>query len=331
MTQAIWNIEWLNQNAQRSYPLSEEATRRDESNTFVLPNDLIVDLVWPVQASASVQTDRFYISNIAVFGTGITISLGYWPVGALEGAVIGSVSVATSAHQRNQSYFISGIGDFFDSIGKITIGDLTNTLLTGGLFTFDLAGGRIEPTVVRPNLRGVSALILVNGQDRSDPIVGDVELVAGRNVRLVQNPNPGGNPQIRIDAISGAGLNQECLCSDTQPDVAGPIRTINGIAPDQNGNFLLQGDDCIELTAVAAGLHMKDRCSKACCGCNELEKIVQDLEQMMNQVSTMDGLTKRLDSTVQSALNNLLASKTSDLPCLIPSWVPTGATGPTGP
>jgi len=333
----IWNIEWLNQNAQRGYPLSEEATRRDVSGTFVLPTDLIVDLVWPVQAASTIQTDRFYVSSVAVFGTGITISLGYWPDTAIEGTAIGSVSVATATHQRNQSYFISGIGDFFDSIGKITIGDLANTLQTGGLFQFDLEGGRIEPTVVRPNLRGVSALILVNGQDRSDPIVGDVELVAGRNIRLVQNPNPGGNPQIRIDAISGAGLNQECLCTDTQPDVAGPIRTINGIAPDQDGNFILLGDDCIELAGITAGISMKDRCSQACCGCEELAKIVADLETMMNQVSTMDGLTKRLDASVQSAITNLLASKTGELPCLIPSWVytgttgTTGATGPTGP
>lgn len=311
----VWNVEWLNQNSQRNYPISEGASRKDVTGTFELPLDLIVDLVWPVQASANVEADRFYVHSITVFGDGVTIALGYQLPDALEGTPIGSVSVARATHQQNQSYFISGVGDFYDSIGKITIGNLTNVLSSGGLYTFDLAGARLEPTVIRPNLRGVSALVLVNGDDRSDPISGDVEFVAGTNVRLVPNPNPGGNPQIRLDAIQGAGLNQECDCSGDLPQDAPCIRTINGIPPDANGNFTLLGDDCFQMEGMDHGISIKDLCSQACCGCQELEKIVQDLEQLATQVNTLDKLTGKLDATVTVALVNLLASKSSDLPC----------------
>ena len=310
-----WNVEWLNQNSQRNYPLSEGVNRKDVTGTFELPLDLILDLVWPVQAAADVQTDRFYVYSVTAFGEGVTVTLGYHIVGQLEGTPIGSVSVAAATHQENQAYFISGIGDFYDSIGKITIGRLDNILTSGGLYNFSLDNSRLEPTVVRPNLRGVSAMILVNNEDRSDPIHGDVELVAGTNVRLVPSPNPGGNPQIRIDAIQGAGLNQECDCSDQLPEDAPCVRTINGIPPDDAGNFTFLGDECITLEGVDNGIQMKDACSQACCGCEELEKIIQDLEQLLLQVNTLDNLTSRLDSTVNTAMVNLISSKSSDLPC----------------
>lgn len=311
----VWNAEWLNQNSQRHYPIAEGASLKDATGTFSLPLDLIVDLVWPVHAAANVQADRFYVHSVAIFGDGITITLGYHIVGNVSGDPIGSVSVARTTHQENQSYFINGIGDFYDSIGKITIGRLDNVLSSGGLYNFELDGARLEPTVVRPNLRGVSAVVLVNGEDRSDPIFGDIEFVAGTNVRLVPNPNTGGNPQIRIDAIQGAGLNQECDCSDQLPTDASCIRTINGIPPDDAGDFKLLGDECLQLNAADHGIEIVDSCSQACCGCSELEKIVQDLELLMVQVNTLDSLTNKLDSTVNTAMVNLIASKSSDLPC----------------
>ena len=30
----LWNIEWLNQNSQRNYPLSEEASLKDLTGTW---------------------------------------------------------------------------------------------------------------------------------------------------------------------------------------------------------------------------------------------------------------------------------------------------------
>ena len=311
----IWNVEWLNQNSQRNYPIAEGVNRKDVTGTFELPTDLIVDLVWPVHAAATVQSDRFFVHSVTMFGEGLTITIGYHIDGNPEGDPIGSVSVARATHTINQSYFINGIGDFFDSIGKITIGSLDNALSTGGLFNFDLSGARLESTVIRPNLRGVSAVVLVNGDDRSDPIFGDIEFAAGTNIRLVPNDNPGGNPQIRIDAIRGAGLNQECDCSDQLPLDAEPIRTINGIPPDENGNFNLLGDECLQLTPIDNGLQMEDECSQACCGCDELEKIIQDMELLAVQINTLDNLTSRLDGSVNTAMVNLIASKSSDLPC----------------
>jgi hypothetical protein len=312
----------LNQNAQRNYPLSEEADLRDVTGTIKLPLDLIVDLVWPVQAASSVQSDRFYIHSMAMFGTAITITMGYMqPPSLANGFVdtplaIGSVSVSRDTHQRNQSYFIHGAGEFSDSVGKITIGDLDNVANIGGSYTFDLSGSRIEPTAVRPNLRGVSALVLVNGSDRSQQLTGDIEFVTGQNVDLqVTTSAITGNPQIRISALNGLALNEECECSNT-PTTAQPIRTVNGIPSDTlSRDFKLLGDDCLQFEAIEGGLRIVDKCSSSCCGCNELNTILTDLETMNIQINTMSGLYDQMNAQVSTAMVAALASKTNELPC----------------
>lgn len=307
----IWNVPWLNENSQRNYPLSEEATLKDVSGSFRLPLNLIVDLVWPVHATAAVETDKFHLMNISVFGDGITITLGY------NGTAIGSVSVSNTTHQTHQSYFVHGIGDFFDSVGKIAVGELGDTLSAGGSYDFDLAGGRLEPTTIRPNIAGVTAMVAVTNQDRSDYLQGDVELVAGRNIEFTVTNTPGENPRIRIDAVSGAGLEEECVCSNLTQD--GPcIRTINGVYPDDSGNIeLVSADDClvIEPAEAANQIQFRDQCSKSCCGCEELDTIVNDLNILQIEISTLSGVASRLDASVTTALLNLLGSKTGELPC----------------
>jgi len=307
----IWNVPWLNENSQRNYPLSEEATLLDTSGSLRLPLNLIVDIVWPVHASAAVETDKFHLFNVSVFGDGITITLGY------DGQAIGSVSVSRTTHQTNQSYFIHGIGDFFDSVGKIAVGELGTALSAGGSYDFDIAGGRLEPTVIRPNLKGVTALVAVTDQDRSDYLQGDVEFVSGRNVEFTVTTAPGANPRIRIDAISNTDLNEACTCGNLT-STAPCIRTINGVYPDDGGNIqLVSVDDClvIETADVPYQLHFRDQCSKSCCGCAELNVIVNDLNILNIEISTLSGVANRLDAEVTTAVLNLISSRTGELPC----------------
>jgi len=309
----IWNVPWLNENTQRNYPISEEATLFDISGSFRLPLNLIVDLVWPVQATADVETDHFHIYNVSIFGDGITITLGY------DGTPIGSVSVSRTTHEINQSYFISGIGDFYDSVGKIAIGELDTLLSSGGSYSFDVAGGRLEPTVIRPNLKGVTAVVIIDGQDRSDPLYGDVEFAAGRNMEFTVSTVPGGNPRIRFDAVESADLTDDCECSNLTSD-APCIRSINGVTPDGSGNIeLVSVDDCLVIEPGASGnqLQFKDQCSKSCCGCEKLNTVVEDLNLLTIEVSTLTGVADRLDASVSSAFINLMASRTGELPCEI--------------
>jgi len=306
----VWNVEWLNQNANRNYPLSETASMKDTTGSITIPQDFLVDMVWPVHSSEALLTSQFYVSALSIFSQGITITISY------QSAIVGTVSISSINFTKNSTHFIQGIDSFFDSIGKVTIGKLDTIQQFAGSYEFDVDGGRLEPTVVRPDLRGVSSLVLSSNGDQSDPITGDIVLEAGSNIRLTPDLVAG---TIRIDAIDGEGFNAECV-SEGDLQKKESIKTISGVIPDVNGNIQLVGSTCINITAEGeATLKMEDVCSEPCCGCEELEVITNTLQFVRTQVESLANLAARLEAGMQQMHMNLAASKTADIPCDLPS------------
>lgn len=298
----LWNIDWLTANSQRHYPVSEEAGGRDTSDSFTIPFDLVVDFLWPVHADPTIDPAKFHIIGIGVFGIGVTVAIGY------NGVTIGSVSVDASTHVRFQSYYISGTGLFFDTVGKITIGDLAAAMQSPGSYSFDLSNGRLETTTIRPDVRGVSALYVKNGDEISEALQGDVVLQAGRNFSLSFAAGIGAEPdRVVLNAIDGAGLNTECACSENNELPC--VKTINGIEPDGAGDFTLLEDDCLKLNAIANGLQLTDECSKPCCGCAELAVVEETLNFVMTQANSLANLAERLEAAITAMETNLLSSK----------------------
>ena len=297
--QGLWNVEWLNQNAQRRYPLHDDVTAKDVTGTFTLPNDFLVDLIWPVHADPSIDPTLFHVLSVGVFGTGVTLSLGY------NGSPIGSATIDAATFSTNQTFLIHGTGVFFDTVGKVVLGSLETILNHAGLFIFDTVGARLSPTVVKPDIRGVSALYVQNGDELSAAIQDDVIIQAGTRmlINLVQVP---GEPTARLvfNAIDGLNLNESCACNTNS--TAPCIKTINGISPDDGGNFTLNEDECLKLDSIANGLQLHDDCAKPCCGCDELKVIQQTLEFVVQQVTSLENLAYRLETAVQTTQVNLL-------------------------
>jgi hypothetical protein len=299
----VWNIDWLNANSQRKYPLFEEATCKDTSDSFTIPNDFIVDFIWPVQSDSTIDPTKFHIASISAFGAGAAVSIGY------DGTVIASVAIDASTFSRNTQYTVQGLNDFEDTVGKIVIGSLDKVLESAGVFTFDADGARFEPTVIRPTLRGVSAVYIKNGDNLSDPIQGDIIFEAGSNMLLQFVSAPADEPdRIQINAIDGEGLNEECACAEaTELDC---IKTVNGVGPDENGDLALVGDDCLKLNAIANGIQVVDECAKPCCGCDELEVVQETSDSILNQIYALERLASQLEGAMQQLTINLLASRT---------------------
>lgn len=300
---SIWQVEWLNANAQRRYPLRDDATTRDVSDTISIPNSLIVEFLWPVHADSGFDPTGFYVYGLSVFGAGVVIEIGY------GGAIIGSVSIDTSTFERNSTFSIQGLGDFSDTVGTIIIGSLDETLKLGGTFTFagNPASGFL-PRCVPAAPKGVSAVYLKNGDDLSPALTGDLVLEAGRNfaISFVQRAGTALDPHvISLNAIDGAGLNTPCDC--TEANDLPCIKTIDGIAPDPDTlDFALDESDCIKLNAIANGLQIVDSCAKPCCGCQELDIIKQTLERVVGQVNAMDQLSARLESQILNMQINVV-------------------------
>jgi len=301
--QGIWQVDWLNANSQRKYPLHEEAGLTDISGSLKIPNDFLVDLIWPVHADSTINPALFHVIGIGIFGTGVTLAIGY------SGVVIGSVSIDSATFTRNQTFIIQGTGDFFDTVGKVVVGSLENISKSAGSFTFDLANGRLETTVIKPDIRGVNAFFLKNGSDLVGPIQGDVILQAGSNFLLNLFPGLPGEPdRVVLNAIDGAGLNQDCECDENATLPC--IKTINSIEPDSNGDFTLLGDDCLALEAISGGIQLTDDCAKPCCGCEELSVVESTLNFMVDQVQSLENLASKLEAAIMVTQTNLLSSKT---------------------
>ncbi|RIZ71243.1 MAG: hypothetical protein D0530_04775 [Methylococcales bacterium] len=305
----IWNQGWLSQNSQRSYPISETASRFDITNSIQLPNDFIVDMTLSVPCSSLVDTSAFYIINVAIFSLGIVVTLGY------AGEAVGVVSIPQAGFVRNSTYRLVGSGSLEDTAGSVTIGSISGLSSISGFYTFDLSGARIEPSVIRPDISGVSSLSVINGTEQSEKLYGDIVLVAGQNVSFSMIPVTN---TVRIDVQPTASLVQKCAC-DTS-GTAQCVTTVNGVPPDTKGNILINNGECISIANDSANseLVVSDTCSKPCCGCNELSVIQTDLTLLQSQAATLQNLTNNLQANLTQLATAILASKIGTAsPCTV--------------
>ena len=299
-----WNVEWLNQNAARAYPFKEDASLADTLGAIRVPNTMLVDLVLVVPPVAATAT--LHMSALVVSSSGLILTLA-----GVDGAAVASVSLDFAAHTVNQAYPLSGTGDYQDARGSAVFGDLADLRAQApeGVYAFTPETATLECRASRPDLRAVRALraISTNGPI-SDDLYGIVELIAGENILLTYVPPSGAVPAgIRIDAVP---TQSACDCEADQVQRPAPLRTINGVAADANGNIQLLPEDCMSIsTSAAATLKFSDKCSKPCCGCSELQQLQALIDTLQLSVDTLqtvnDGTRGQLDNFKSTVLAGL--------------------------
>ena len=309
-----WNLEFLNHNAQRSYPLTADSTKLDTTNSFTIPDDFIVGFGLPVSSAENMESGRFFIRQLGAFASGYQLTIAY-DTGTEINDVCTALIPATGV-ARNTVFAVGGIAPFDDSVGKIVIGKLdTIRDQPTGLYTFDLEGSRLEPAVIRPMVRSLTGFRVTNAAGTaSEVFYGDIELVAGSNMQISSISAPG-ETKIVISALSGEGTTEECVCEGEASDVP-CIKTINGIAPATDGNFNFVGDDCLTFTAADSGLKVTDSCCTPCCGCEELESITRDLERFNAQRGTLELFVNTLAAEASAFGATVLGARLGDRRCL---------------
>lgn len=315
MPLGIWNLQWLNHNSQRAYPLVDWATKTDTTDTITLPDSFIVGLRFPVHAGLDVEPDRFFIKQLVINSTGYNIAIGY--DNGADNPIVATAGITRAIHTENRSYGLVGEGDYEDSDGRITIGNLDLIdQLPPGEYSFELADTALEVDAIRPMLRGLQSITLVTASgERSIPHGGHIEIIADKNMRIVANVVDGQPTQIVFSAIRGEGLNEECVCEEG--DSEGPcIRFINGIPPLPDGNYRLIGDDCLEFQPILNGLQLFDNCSKPCCGCDELTAVTDQAHRLSDGVATFRQFVNALRSEVTQMSNVVLGSRLADSGCI---------------
>jgi hypothetical protein len=299
-----WNLQWLNHNSQRSYPLTDWATKYDTTKTIKMPDSFILALYLPIASGAAVDAKNFFISKLTIATTGFVVVLSY-----TDGASVVDVAAATiakSAHAPNQSYAVGGIGNFDDSVGQIVVGNLDEiSALPAGMYTFNYADGAIETDAIRPMLRAVNRLRVYNNNEYSDYIYGDVTLVAGVNIKI-DVATVEDTTEITINAISDAGLNQECICATQREGTC--IKCINGVC-SEDGNFTFANDACVTIEAIPGGLTFSDTCATPCCGCAELDAVTSQINRFGDGVASLQNFVTRLNAEVAQMSFVVLANK----------------------
>lgn len=302
---SFWNVEWLNQNSQRSYPFAEHATKFDDSNTIQVPDDFIVELYWPVGNVLGLKAENFFIKTIGIIGAGYLFELGY-DDGTSKPPTVASTSIPITSTGENTRYALVGINDFDESVGKLVIGRLDSIkLLPAGIYTFTPTGGAVDPDCIRPIIRGVSAILVEEGGQRSGKLRDQIVFQSGDNIRITVIRVAGQPPIIRWDAVLDTTFTTTCDCVEKTPPC---IRTINDIEGDSHQNFTLVGDPCIRLEPIDHGLRILDECCTPCCGDAELQEVLRAMQSIRNSASTIASFQQRLDAAITQLQLNLAQS-----------------------
>lgn len=312
-----WNLEFLNHNSQRRYPLADTANGTDTSGSFTIPEDFIVELDLPIHAGLDVASGRFFIKRIDAYSIGYAVIVGYAPTDGdpidAATALIPRQTFATGT--KNVVFSLGGVSNFADTVGKIVIGSLAGIdLQPAGSWFFEFTAGQLDPDAIRPIIAGVSSIKVINGSQESAKFYGDVELVAGTNCQLVPILVGGDLAKIRINFIQGEGSIEDCTCYGDAA-LTTPIKTINGVPPTTSGGFSFAGTTCLQIEPITNGIKFVDTCASPCCGATELERITQDLERLAQQATNIEGFLSRLQISVQTMDMVVLGSRLNDKSC----------------
>jgi len=259
----IRNVEWLNKNSQRSYPVKEGATQYDLSGSYRLVSSFIVDMVWAVDVH---KDRRFFLRYLSVLPDVISGQLY-----DETNQPAATFSIDVSAHTTYDFYELVGVKTYKNCAGKLVVGELAPLLASSiGLFEFDLAGTEFEARTVLPHIRGVTSISKKPiGETTFALLQNHILFKDGFNTHVIIDADTG---TIRIDAIEGAGLGLICDCPDE--DAEPPcIAFINGIPGDASRNFNIRGIGCIEITGIENGIEISNTCVTNCCDCEDIDAL----------------------------------------------------------
>ncbi|MCD6437249.1 MAG: hypothetical protein J7L56_03160 [Halomonas sp.] len=136
------------------------------------------------------------------------------------------------------------------------------------VYEFDVEDTQLEPFVVFGIPFQLSTLTLVNnGVPKT--YRGSVQFYNGMNMRFRDEDG-----KVFLDAGDGLGLNEACK------ENRKPIYRINGVGPDENGDFKITGEECLVIEPDVNGIKLIDYCTKPCLGCEEIDELTRRVMKM---------------------------------------------------
>lgn len=306
---AVENVEWLNRNLLRAYPLREDSDMTPllpdgtRAEGLRIPTCLITDFSFTV-AFDDVNGSVPCLTGMSVTPGGVSIEI------SLGGKVLTSVT-ADMSDGINSVHRLVGAGDNADCGGWLVTGDLARAAeeLPEGSYRF--ADGQVpfEISTLRMAPRGVRSISTVGkyGLKTSARLYGNVRIIAGSDMNVRKG---GGDDEIWLEAESGTGYERTEPCSCSSSAESRQVRSINGM---RVRDVVFVGGAClrVEQRQEPPTVTLSDTCSTPCCGCSELNFVESAVATINRSISTLQGYADALRARMDELVENLSVTKAS--------------------
>lgn len=283
-------LDFHNENSLRNFPIKDGLSRVSTNNELVIPNDFIADMM--LATAANIGT-KFFISKIINTSDNVALTIS-----DNASVTVGVFNVKLNTHQPGDDYQLTAASTYIGANGRITIFDTVGIMAAPvGSFNFTLATTELCMRVAVPCIQHVSRIAFIDAEGLSKTLTGNITVQAESNLRFRYE-----NLKLIMDAGEGLGLNKTCVTPTN------PIRSINGVVGNANGDFVIVPAECASLEPITHGLLFKDTCAKPCMGCTELaeltsrtalceldmlnlKRFIDELNTKLSQLSTLAAYT----------------------------------------
>ena len=334
-------IEWCDQNMHNQYPLADSATGVSTSGV-ILPQSFLVDmqLVVPTIATTSNVRDNFFISSIERVGDSFQIYLGYrtgadasYVVCGKSGLIPSTIRNTTDLDERtvaiypilDASYAQSVLSPLLDLEGQFIVGSCVDMLNMGSL-TFGYNATKLLGLRVYIVANGINSITVVDSDGVQHTLTRDFVLQPGDGIDVSVDPDYVDPVSLRImpkvtfvrtrtaaEEESGFNSISDVLSALSLSDAV-PVRSINLISPDADGNITIEGLDCVGMKSLEHGISITNTCSKPCCDASSISDVSANLEQLMaahTRIATYyDSIMANINA-MQARLSSIIMSRKS--------------------
>lgn len=238
--------QFENTNALRQFPFTDGSTMLDESGKE-LPLDIVVDVHLVVPADISVPTNNEVVSGAALAAPTVRLaSVHLSPsmvsvcftseVGGVVNAL--SVTIARDNFRPYMPYRLEKLHGSSDIGGIVTFGDIS---FPGFPAIYRFVGRALDNAIVHPCCIAMAKPARLRSfVDRrsGQSVSGDVRIGFSGYIETSQS---GRSIALSLEDGAAEDLRSTCEGLGNSMDACGatPIRTINGISPDADGNIVL--------------------------------------------------------------------------------------------
>lgn len=217
-------MEYYNENEFRSYPIYENTSRASIEDNIILSDNLLVDLAIVCPENL---TD-FYLSSLVITPMLVSVSIAHSTGGLLVGTFTRPIVVY-------KPYALTPIQAM--SSGYIVFGSGINNIVNYRFISNSTERSGLDPKTIKQIMTPV-VMSLSRYQSLSKGLRGIVNLEPGPNVTIRFHEG-----KIKVGLIDGVRSSFVNPCDKKAIFTecgSPPIRTINGVGPDENGAITIE-------------------------------------------------------------------------------------------